>query len=125
MPRILLASDDDAMREFLRAALARDGHAVTACSDGADALGAFERAGDGAFDLLLTDVVMSGIDGIELARRAAEADPRLQIMFLTGFAGVALTAGARGARASPLLGKPFHVRRILEEIRAAFPAPAR
>ena len=58
-----------------------------------------EALSDGPYDLLLTDIVMPGVDGIEVARRAAELDPEMRIMFITGFAAVALAAGFRRAPA--------------------------
>ena len=71
MAVILLAEDDDSMRTFLAKALERAGYQVRAVSDGIDALAAL--AEEGEVDLLLADVVMPGLDGIELARRAAKA----------------------------------------------------
>src|SRR3954453_9496538 len=73
MARILLAEDDDQMRAFLSRGLKRAGHAVDAVPDGEAAL---LRLQAGEYDLLLADVVMPGIDGIELARRVAAARDR-------------------------------------------------
>ncbi|MGK0265828.1 MAG: two-component system cell cycle response regulator CpdR, partial [Maricaulis sp.] len=62
MCKILLAEDDDSMRDFLAKALKRAGHDVTVCSDGEEGLDAIgEKAAQ--FDLLLTDIVMPGVDG--------------------------------------------------------------
>ena len=55
-------------------------------------LSAYQRLREEPFELLLTDIVMPEMDGIELARRAAELDPEIKIMFITGFAAVALNA---------------------------------
>src|SRR5437667_73285 len=68
MARILLAEDDNQMRAFLSRGLRRAGHAVDAVGDGEAAL---VRAADANYDLLLADVVMPGIDGVELAKRVA------------------------------------------------------
>ena len=87
MAHILLAEDDESLRRFLAQALVKAGHAVTDFGDGAEA---YECLKGFRFDLLLTDIVMPGMDGIELAKRAAEMDPALKIMFITGFAAVAL-----------------------------------
>src|SRR6185312_9055464 len=87
MARILLAEDDDNLRSFLSRALERAGHEVHAVGDGDAALA---LAAVNTFDLLLADVVMPGIDGIELARRASVLLPELRVMFITGFAAVAL-----------------------------------
>ncbi len=92
MPRILLAEDDDSLRGFLARALERAGYDVTACADGEEAVAVLDEA----WDLLLTDIVMPGLDGIEVARQAAARHPGLRIMFITGFAAVALTVGERG-----------------------------
>jgi two-component system cell cycle response regulator CpdR len=69
MAQILLAEDDESLRKFLAAALVKAGHDVTDYGDGAEA---WEAAQGVAFDLLLTDIVMPGMDGIELAKRAAD-----------------------------------------------------
>lgn len=115
MARILLAEDDDSMRDFLGKALERAGHEVIRVADGEEGL---DRLGEtaGAFDLLLTDIVMPGVDGIELARRAAELDPRLKIMFITGFAAVALNAGSAAPKDAKVLSKPFHLRDLVDEV---------
>ncbi|HYF23416.1 MAG TPA: response regulator [Caulobacteraceae bacterium] len=112
MSRILLAEDDDSLRGFLARALERAGHEVRVCADGDEAVGAL---GDGPWDLLLTDIVMPGTDGIEVAREAAARQPDLRIMFITGFAAVALSA----AQASPqakVLSKPVHLRDLVAEV---------
>lgn len=115
MARILLAEDDDSMRDFLGKALERAGHEVVPVADGEEGLDALgENAG--AFELLLTDIVMPGVDGIELARRAAEVDPGLKIMFITGFAAVALNAGSGAPKEAKVLSKPFHLRDLVDEV---------
>jgi two-component system cell cycle response regulator CpdR len=115
MARILLAEDDDSMRDFLAKALKRAGHEVISCADGDEGLSVFEGQPDG-FDLLLTDIVMPGIDGIELARRAAETVPGLKIMFITGFAAVALNPGSGAPTQAKVLSKPFHLRELVDEV---------
>jgi two-component system, cell cycle response regulator CpdR len=115
MARILLAEDDDSMRGFLAKALERAGHQVITCADGEEGLEALEAELEG-FDLLLTDIVMPGIDGIELARRAAELDSELKIMFITGFAAVALSAGENAPNQAKVLSKPFHLRQLVDEV---------
>ena len=90
MAKIILAEDDEDMRRFLVRALESAGHDVVSFGEGASA---FEEIKQTTFDLLLTDIVMPEMDGIELARRAAELDPSLKIMFITGFAAVALHPG--------------------------------
>ncbi len=112
MARILLAEDDESMRGFLSRALERAGHEVTACENGDDAI---DRVDDGPWDLLLTDIVMPGADGIEVARVAAARQPGVRIMFITGFAAVALTA-AQAAPQAKVLSKPVHLRDLVDEV---------
>jgi two-component system cell cycle response regulator CpdR len=112
MSTILLAEDDDSLRNFLARALERAGHEVRICADGDEAVAALA---DGPYDLLLTDIVMPGVDGIELAREAAAKQPGLRIMFITGFAAVALTA-AQTAPQAKVLSKPVHLREIVAEV---------
>jgi two-component system cell cycle response regulator CpdR len=113
MARILLAEDDDNMRVFLARALERAGHQVVSAGDGNEAL---ELAAGGDFELLLADVVMPGLDGIELARRASVILPELRVMFITGFAAVALNQPGFARRQPKVLAKPFHLRQLVLEI---------
>ncbi|WP_293906404.1 cell cycle two-component system response regulator CpdR [Phenylobacterium sp.] len=112
MSRILLAEDDDSLRGFLARALERAGHQVTACADGEEAVTFLDEQ----WDLLLTDIVMPGLDGIEVARRAAAKHPGLRIMFITGFAAVALAAGDKAPAGAKVLSKPIHLREIVTEV---------
>ncbi|MGZ6018238.1 MAG: cell cycle two-component system response regulator CpdR [Phenylobacterium sp.] len=112
MPRILLAEDDDSLRGFLARALERAGYEVTACADGEEAVAVLDQD----WDLLLTDIVMPGMDGIEVARQAAALHPDLRIMFITGFAAVALAAGNQAPAGAKVLSKPIHLREIVSEV---------
>jgi two-component system, cell cycle response regulator CpdR len=113
MARILLAEDDEDLRRFLVKALEKAGHTVTSFGEGASA---FEQVKQETFDLLLTDIVMPEMDGIELARRAAELDPALKIMFITGFAAVALNPDSKAPKEAKVLSKPFHLRDLVDEV---------
>lgn len=113
MAQILLAEDDESLRKFLAAALVRAGHDVADFGDGAEAWEAMQGV---AFDLLLTDIVMPGMDGIELAKRAAAVNGGLKIMFITGFAAVALAAGEAAPPGAKVLSKPIHLREIVSEV---------
>jgi two-component system cell cycle response regulator CpdR len=119
MARILIAEDDDSMRHFLSRALERAGHDVVSVGHGAEALAVIA---EGRFDLLLADIVMPEMDGIELAQRAAETDRNIRVIFITGFAGVALNR-AHGERAqAKVLSKPFHLRELVSEVDRALAA---
>ncbi|HKZ97181.1 MAG TPA: response regulator [Hyphomicrobiaceae bacterium] len=110
--RILLAEDDESMRGFLERALGKAGYDVIAFANGEEA---FERLKEEPFTLLLTDIVMPRMDGIELARRASELDPDLKIMFITGFAAVVLNNDAAPNDAR-VLSKPFHLKDLVREV---------
>ena len=59
---------------------------------------------------------MPEMDGIELARRAAELDPDIKIMFITGFAAVALNADSTAPKHAKVLSKPIHLRELVNEV---------
>ena len=111
--RILLAEDDESMRGFLARALERAGYEVISFDNGEDA---FARLKEEPFTLLLTDIVMPRVDGIELARRASELDPDIKIMFITGFAAVTLNSDVPAPKDARVLSKPFHLRDLVNEI---------
>mgnify|MGYP000462805523 CR=1 FL=1 len=116
MFHILLAEDDEVMREYLSRALTRSGYRVTAVDRGTAAIPLLESE---RFDLLLTDIVMPEMDGIELARRAGEMVDGLKVMFITGFAAVTLKAG-RDMPNARVLSKPFHLRDLVLEVDRMF-----
>ena len=88
MAKIILAEDDSDMRRFLVKALQNAGY----------------------------DIVMPEMDGIELARRASELDPDIKIMFITGFAAVALNSDAAAPKNAKVLSKPVHLRELVNEV---------
>ncbi len=113
MTKILLAEDDNDMRRFLENALAKAGYDVIAFDNGASA---YDRLREEPFNLLLTDIVMPEMDGIELARRATEIDPDMKVMFITGFAAVALNPDSKAPKDAKVLSKPFHLRDLVNEV---------
>jgi two-component system, cell cycle response regulator CpdR len=113
MPKILLAEDDNDMRRFLVKALENAGYDVIDYDNG---MSAYRRLREEPFELLLTDIVMPEMDGIELARRAAELDPDIKIMFITGFAAVALNPDSNAPKEAKVLSKPFHLRDLVNEV---------
>ena len=114
--RILLAEDEEAMRTYLARALENAGYDVVAVDRGTEALPLLESE---HFDLLLSDIVMPEMDGIELAQRCAEISPRTRVMFITGFAAVALKASRDQPRAK-VLSKPFHLKDLVLEVDRVF-----
>lgn len=116
MIRILLAEDDDSMRVYLSRALERSGYEVVAVDRGTAAIPLISQE---RFDLLLTDIVMPEMDGIELAQHVASIAPETRVMFITGFAAVTLRAG-RIAPEAKVLSKPFHLRDLVMEVDRMF-----
>jgi two-component system cell cycle response regulator CpdR len=113
MTKILLAEDDNDMRRFLVKALQNAGYDVASFDNG---LSAYNRLREEPFELLLTDIVMPEMDGIELARRATELDPDMKVMFITGFAAVALNPDSNAPKDAKVLSKPFHLRDLVNEV---------
>lgn len=116
MIRILLAEDEEAMRTYLARALQNAGYDVVAVDRGTEALPLLESQ---HFDLLLSDIVMPELDGIELAQRCAEISPDTKVMFITGFAAVTLKA-SREAPQAKILSKPFHLKDLVLEVQRIF-----
>jgi two-component system cell cycle response regulator CpdR len=111
--KILLAEDDNDMRRFLVKALQAAGYDVASFDNG---LSAYNRLREEPFELLLTDIVMPEMDGIELARRATELDPEIKVMFITGFAAVALNPDNNAPKDARILSKPFHLKDLVAEV---------
>lgn len=106
------------MREFLTLALQREGYEVIACSDG---LAAFQHVMEepGTIHALLTDIVMPGMDGVELSRKAQAYNADLVVMYITGFAGIALDKAGKGPPHARVLSKPFHLKKMLTNLAEA------
>jgi two-component system cell cycle response regulator CpdR len=111
--KILLAEDDNDMRRFLVRALTKAGYEVASFDNGK---AAYDRLREEPFELLLTDIVMPEMDGIELARKATEIDPALKVMFITGFAAVALNPDNNAPKDAKVLSKPFHLKDLVNEV---------
>lgn len=113
MARILLADQDDVLRGYLSRRLTRMGHGVLAVTCPREAVGLLMP---GAFDILIVQAEMDGVDGPEFARRAAAAVPGLRIFFLEGFRVLPLKEGARTVIEDDTLEPAFHLSRLVHEI---------
>jgi len=113
MARILVAEDDAAVRQFVTRALGHAGHDVTAVSDGLAALAALE---DSAFDLLLSDIAMPGMDGITLALKMSKERPEMAIVLTTGYAHERQRAHNLEALSHHVIDKPFTLSEIVEAV---------
>src|SRR6201991_4405389 len=110
--KILLAEDDNDMRRCLVKALQNAGFEVISYDNG---LSAYQRLREEPFQLLLTVIVMPEMDGIELARRAADLDPDIRIMFITGFATVTLNKD-QDKPGAKVLSELVHLRDLVAEV---------
>src|SRR3546814_10801584 len=98
--KILLAEDDNDMRRFLVKALEKAGYTVASFDNGASA---YDSLREEPFSLLLTDIVMPKMAGIELARSATEHDPAPKVMFITAFSAAALHADSKAPKDAKVL----------------------
>ena len=115
MARILIAEHNQATSNYLSAALRKAGNSVAFVDNCLDAWRASSKED---FDILLVDVVMPGIDGFVLAQKALQENPSLQVIFITGFAGVAMDMQATPAYApAPVTTRPFHLKEIASRVR--------
>ena len=118
MARILLVDDDPTTLDLVGRALAADNHEVVRCLDGQDAIQQLQT-GTAGIDLLLTDVEMPGLDGIELARQAASAAPGMRILLMSGFAGGTDQVGSLAFPVAGFISKPLSLDQIRAAVRSA------
>ncbi|MEO3434136.1 response regulator [Inquilinus sp. CAU 1745] len=116
-PRILIADDEEAVREFVRRAMEHGGYHADVAADGLQALETLHRGEK--YDLLITDIVMPGLDGIELALKAAKDFPDLTILMMTGYAAEKQRAYGLESLIHKVLSKPFSLKQITEAVREA------
>src|ERR1039457_7697591 len=118
MAKILVAEDDDTLRDLVVRALNDDGHKLTVATDGVAALDALNRK-NSEFDLLLTDVKMPVMDGIALALAAGRDHPDVAIMLMTGFADQRERAHGLDALVHAWTPKPLSIDQIKGAVREA------
>jgi CheY-like chemotaxis protein len=119
---ILVVEDDPQVRGITGRALARAGYRVLTAANGAEALGiAMQRAGD--VDLVVTDVVMPGLSGPELARELRKVQPNVCVLYVSGYAGDALSPLGVEDPSVDLLSKPFTPASLLARVREILDRP--
>ena len=117
-PQILIVEDDEAMREFLCQAISRSGYYVEAVPDGTEAL---RRVEESHFDLLLTDIRMPGLDGIELVRLVRRRYPNLGVLLVTAYVQDALGAPDLDGWGVGVLSKPFNLSELIDRVETCLP----
>jgi CheY-like chemotaxis protein len=122
---ILLAEDDDDVRELTARMLRDAGYTVVQARDGTEAARALARRAD--IDMLVTDVIMPGLDGPQLAERLAERDARLPVLFTSAYTRGLITHQGLLDPAVAYLEKPFTTASLTQKVRAALDSgrPAR
>ncbi|TPK98625.1 MULTISPECIES: response regulator [unclassified Mesorhizobium] len=113
MAKLLIVEDDESVRTLAARALERDGHNVTIATDGAQGLDMIRQA-RGGYDLVVSDIRMPEMDGIEMATAAAREFPTMRIMLMTGYADQRERAEELNGIILDVVQKPF----TLAEIRA-------
>jgi DNA-binding response OmpR family regulator len=123
VPTVLVAEDEPGVRGSVRRILLAHGFSVIEAADGEQALvvaAAYPRR----IDLLLTDVVMPGIGGAELALRLRQERPGVRILFMTGYSVEAVANHGVLAPGTTLLQKPFTVNELVGRVREVLDSPA-
>jgi two-component system, cell cycle sensor histidine kinase and response regulator CckA len=112
---ILLVEDEPAVRLMTSRALQEFGYGVVEAGGGHQALGVLERD-EGRVDLLITDVILHGMDGPELARRAKELRPELPVLFISGYTDDEIVRRGLLEAGQPFLQKPFTPEALSNEV---------
>ncbi|MEA1938284.1 MAG: response regulator [Pseudomonadota bacterium] len=111
--RILIAEDEEPVREFVERALRHAGYEVDSVKDGMDALAVLVKS---RYDLLVTDIVMPGMDGIALALKVAKDYPDMRIMMMTGYAAEQHRAHNLDALIHKVVSKPFSLAELCSSV---------
>ena len=111
MARVLIVEDDESVRGFTARALASSGHSVETAEDGDIGLETIRQAA-GGYDLILSDIRMPAMDGIEMAKRAAHEYPGLRILLMTGYAEQRERAADLAEIIVDVVPKPFTLNEI-------------
>ena len=121
MAAVLLVDDDDDVRTVLAAALAGMGHGVVQAAGGLEALEVIDRKEP--LDLLLTDVIMPGLHGFNLARMVVLRRPSIRILYMSGYTEGEMVTRDNGPRYGKLLQKPLRAEALKAEVEQALAQP--
>jgi two-component system cell cycle response regulator CpdR len=118
MAKILIVEDDESVRSFTARAIAAAGHDVDTAEDGDLGLASIRRCA-GSYDLVLSDIRMPTMDGIEMAKRAASEFPSLRILLMTGYAEQRERAADLAEVIVDVVAKPFTLKEIRSRVQLA------
>ncbi|WP_439631931.1 response regulator [Gemmata sp.] len=113
---VLVVDDEAAVRDFVRLALVHSGYAVRVAADARDALNVF-AAHPGTFALVITDVLMPGRTGAELAEDIRAAAPGVPVVFMSGYSGGTSRQPVTLPPGAVVLDKPFSVEKLVRTVR--------
>jgi CheY-like chemotaxis protein len=119
---ILVVDDEDGIRALMGKVLSREGYEVIEASSGKEAL---EKARSywGLIPMLVTDVVMPGMGGVELASQLSLQRPEIRVMFISGYTGQSALSSAQLLQGYEFLQKPFTLSAFLGKVRAVLASP--
>jgi two-component system cell cycle response regulator CpdR len=118
MAKLLIVEDDESVRTLAARALERAGHQIDVAADGAQGLASIHAA-NGGYDLVVSDIRMPEMDGIEMAKAAAAAFPEMRIMLVTGYADQRERAEELNGIIRDVVQKPFTLAEIRERVSRA------
>ncbi len=116
--RILVVDDEESIRDLCARVLARSGFQVTIAGDGEDAV---RHLQDESFDLVISDIRMPGISGLDVLTTAKALHPSIAVVLITGFGTAEALARANQSGADRILTKPFDAQELLATVREIFP----
>jgi two-component system, OmpR family, response regulator MprA len=116
--KILVVDDERAVRESLRRALELEGYDIELAADGSEALSRLTENGDSLPDAVILDVLMPGVDGLEVCRRVRRAGSRVPVLMLTAKDEVESRVAGLDAGADDYLTKPFALEELIARVRA-------
>ncbi len=119
MKKILFAEDNTHLRSFLTGILEKEGYNIRAFDNGLKAW-EYYQGSDHDYNLLLTDLVMPEMGGVELARNIYKLNPEIKILFITGFSFVALKVENKFQESAGVVSKPFHLKELIKKINQIF-----
>ncbi len=121
--RILLVEDENSVREMVRESLLRHGYAVREACDGREALSIYGM-NPGGFDMVLTDVVMPGMSGGQLAAALRALDPAVKVLFMSGYSDDALVSRGVSSHGMAFIEKPFTQEALSRKVRGVIESDA-
>lgn len=116
IPRIFVVDDEEGMREFLAIVLQKEGYEVETAKSGEEALSRMKK---GKFDLVITDLKMKKISGLDVLHKIKEKDPEIGVVLITAYASTQSAVEAMKGGAFDYIAKPFDVEELKEVVRGA------